>query len=104
LLQFGMLVCSKSSVVYPFGEVAPIATGGNARGTAAVAPKFAYDRNFAAARRARLQQICGCIPCRAGEVAFALKGTVPLYAQLPESHLTVNLVHGEGVGCTGCTV
>ena len=70
LLQFGALVCSESSVVYPLREVAPIATWGNARGAAAAALKFVYNRKYAAARCGHLQQIFGCIPCRAGEVAF----------------------------------
>ena len=70
LLQFSALVCGKSSVVYPLEEVATIATWGNARGAAAAAPKFVYNRKFAAARCDRLQRIFGCIPCRAGEVAF----------------------------------
>jgi len=70
LLQFGALVCGKSSVVYPLEEVAPIATWGNARGAEAAAADFVYDRKYAAARSGHLQQIFGCIPCRAGEVAF----------------------------------
>ena len=70
-LQFGMLVCSKSSVVYPFGEVVPIATWGNAREAAVAASKFVYDRKYAADCCPHLQQIFGCIPCRAGRMAFA---------------------------------
>ena len=70
LLQFGALVCSESSVVYPSMEVAPIATWGNARGAAAAALDFVYNRKFAAIWCAPVQRIFGCIPCRAGEVAF----------------------------------
>ena len=76
-LQFGMLVCSESSVVYPSMEVAMIATWGNARGAAAAASKFVYNRKFAAARCAHLQRIFGCIPCRVGKAAFAWKGAAP---------------------------
>ena len=70
LLQFGALICSKSSVVYPSMEVAPIATWGNARGAAAAALDFVYNRKFAAIWCEPVQRIFGCIPCRAGEVAF----------------------------------
>ena len=77
LLQFGALVCSKSSVVYPLMEMAPIATWGNAGGAAAAALKFVYNRKFAANCCAHLQQIFGCIPCRVGKAAFAWKGAAP---------------------------
>ena len=63
MLQFGVRRCGKFAVVYPFGEVAPIATWGNVRGAAAAALDFVYNRKFAAARCARLQRIFGCIPC-----------------------------------------
>ena len=86
LLQPDALICSKSSVVYPSMEVATIATWGNARGAAAAAPDFAYNRKFAAARCAHLQRIFGCIPCRAGEAAFAQERTAPFHALLPGSH------------------
>ena len=68
-----------------------IATWGNARGAAAAAPEFAYNRKFAAARCARLQRIFGCIPCRVGKAAFAWRWTAPFYELLPESHLTPDL-------------
>ena len=96
LLQFGARRCSIFSVVYPLREVATNATWGNVRGAANAAPDFVYNRKFAADRCPHLQQNFGCIPCRARKAAFAWKGTVPFHALLPESHLTVNLVHGEG--------
>ena len=85
-LQFGARRCGIFSVVYPSMEVAMIATWGNARGAAAAAPDFAYNRKFAAARCAHLQRIFGCIPCRAGKMAFAQERTAPFHALLPESH------------------
>ena len=90
-LQFGMLICSESSVVYPSMEVAPIATWGNARGAADAALDFVYNRKFAADCCPHLQQNFGCIPCRVGKAAFAWKRTVPFHALLPESHLTPDL-------------
>ena len=88
LLQFGALVCSESSVVYPLMEMAPIATWGNARGAAAAALKFVYNRKYAAARFGHLQRIFGCIPCRVGKAAFAWKGTAPLPCAIARIALT----------------
>jgi len=103
-LQFGARWCGIFSVVYPSMEVAPIATWGNARGAAAAALDFVYNRKFAADCCPHLQQNFGCIPCRARKAAFAWKGTAPFHALLSESHLTVDLVHAGGGFCTGCSV